>query len=146
MWAAGGSGSTYVRSGSTYVLGYLDSHLSGSSRDNSDKLIDSEEEALDLVYNALCLAMDRDGSSGGFVWMYVIDQSGRRFVSRMPNGRNVNGFMILMLLQLLQVEIHKNECYLVIVHFHEEVNTLFYCNDLRIADGHHYCSWFLSKT
>jgi 20S proteasome subunit beta 1 len=79
MWAAGGSGSTYV-------LGYLDSHLSGSSVDNSDKLIDSEEKALDLVYNALCLAMDRDGSSGGFVRMYVIDQSGRRFVSRMPNG------------------------------------------------------------
>ena len=76
MWAAGGSGSTYI-------LGYLDSYFSDGSDEKKEKFIDSEEEALDLVYNALCLAMDRDGSSGGFVRMYVIDRCGRRFVSRM---------------------------------------------------------------
>jgi 20S proteasome subunit beta 1 len=80
MWAAGGSGSTYI-------LGYLDTHLPKNQDDNYEKLIESEDEALDIVYNALCLAMDRDGSSGGFVRMYVIDRFGRRFVSRMPNDQ-----------------------------------------------------------
>ncbi|KAL7514874.1 hypothetical protein ACHAXN_012161 [Cyclotella atomus] len=79
MWAAGGSGSTYI-------LGYLDSHLPKCEEENGEKLVVSEEEALDIVYNALCLAMDRDGSSGGFLRMYVIDRFGRRFVSRMPNS------------------------------------------------------------
>ena len=74
-------------SGSTYILGYLDSHLPKYSDDGVEKLIDSEEEALNIVYNSLCLAMDRDGSSGGFVRMYIIDRVGRRFVSRMPNDQ-----------------------------------------------------------
>lgn len=76
MWAAGGSGSTYI-------LGYLDSYFSNNSDEKKEKLFFSEEEAMDLVYNALCLAMDRDGSSGGFVRMYVIDRYGRKYVTRM---------------------------------------------------------------
>ena len=76
MWAAGGSGSTYI-------LGYLDSCLSKEKSSDKNGIL-TEEEALDVVYNALCLAMDRDGSSGGFVRMYVIDKYGKRFVSRMP--------------------------------------------------------------
>lgn len=76
MWAAGGSGSTYV-------LGYLDSCFS-KEKSSGKTVIPTEEDALDVVYNALCLAMDRDGSSGGFVRMYVIDKHGKRFVSRMP--------------------------------------------------------------
>lgn len=71
-WAAGGSGASYV-------LGYLDASCPAPLR--------SEEEALDFVVDAISLAMARDGSSGGFVRMYVIDQFGKRFVSRMPKIR-----------------------------------------------------------
>ena len=77
IWATGGSGSTYI-------LGYLDSCLPKGPDENIDYLVNSEEEALDIVCNAISLAMDRDGSSGGFIRMYVIDRFGRRFVSRMP--------------------------------------------------------------
>ena len=40
--------------------------------------------ALDAVAEAIGLAMERDGSSGGFVRMYVVDKDGRRFVTRAP--------------------------------------------------------------
>ncbi|KAL7509096.1 hypothetical protein ACHAWX_000746 [Stephanocyclus meneghinianus] len=85
IWAVGGSGSNYI-------LGYLDACLPKGVDENIDYLLHSEEEALDIVCNAISLAMDRDGSSGGFIRMYVIDRFGRRFVSRMPhlqkNGRD----------------------------------------------------------
>ena len=51
----------------------------------------SEEEALEFVSNAIRLAMERDGSSGGFVRMYVIDRFGSRFVSRMTTTTNDGG-------------------------------------------------------
>jgi 20S proteasome subunit beta 1 len=79
IWAAGGSGSIYI-------LGYLDSHLPKGPDGNIDCLIETEEEALDIVCSAIGLAMDRDGSSGGFIRMYVIDRFGRRFVSRLPDA------------------------------------------------------------
>lgn len=79
-WAAGGSGSSYI-------LGHLDSFNPRYERGGSNLLLESEEEALDFVCNAIGLAMDRDGSSGGFARMYVIDRSGKRFVSRMPSLR-----------------------------------------------------------
>ncbi|KAL3764022.1 hypothetical protein ACHAW5_005106 [Stephanodiscus triporus] len=102
-WAVAGSGSTYV-------LGHLDSHYRGVDRgcddddddddggdhDDDDRgrrrrRLPSEEEALELVYNAIRLAMERDGSSGGYVRMYVIDKFGRRHVSRTTNGANDDG-------------------------------------------------------
>ena len=82
MWAAGGSGSTYI-------LGHLDScypkHASGGTN-ALDVELESEEEAVEFICKAIGLAMDRDGSSGGFIRMYVIDRFGRRFISRMPNA------------------------------------------------------------
>ena len=91
VWAAGGSGSTFI-------MGYLDScYPKDKYYDNKappPPILQSEEEALDFVCNAIGLAMDRDGSSGGFVRMYVINRLGRRFVSRMPRtseeGENHN--------------------------------------------------------
>ena len=83
-WAAGGSGSTYI-------LGHLDSchpkDLLGEESSDS-QILNSEEEALDLVSNALSLAMDRDGSSGGFIRMYVINKDGKRFVSKFVDKSN----------------------------------------------------------
>jgi len=55
-------------------------------------MLQSEEEALEFVCNAIGLAMERDGSSGGFIRMYVIDRFGKRFVSKMPsNGGRIKG-------------------------------------------------------
>jgi len=91
LWAAGGSGSSYI-------LGHLDSWFNnnvGSSKSvigdvdrniPDDELmlpLQSEEEAIEFVSNAIQLAMERDGSSGGFIRMYVIDRFGKRFVSKM---------------------------------------------------------------
>mmetsp|Transcript_39687 Transcript_39687/g.69744 ORF Transcript_39687/g.69744 Transcript_39687/m.69744 type:complete len:305 (-) Transcript_39687:454-1368(-) len=89
IWAAGGSGSTYI-------LGHLDASYpkdTGSCGDAGQSLLQTEEEALEFVSDAIGLAMERDGSSGGFIRMYVIDRFGKRFVSMMPNGRNNNGML-----------------------------------------------------
>jgi 20S proteasome subunit beta 1 len=58
-------------SGSTYVLGYLDHHVSGDL---------SENEAIELCQKAIELAIDRDGSSGGRFNIIVINGLGRRIV------------------------------------------------------------------
>ncbi|KAL7532112.1 hypothetical protein ACHAXR_004445 [Thalassiosira sp. AJA248-18] len=81
VWAAGGSGSTYI-------LGHLDSQYHPKDDDKCDEgmMLQSEEEALEFVSKAIGLAMERDGSSGGFIRMYVIDRFGKRFVSMMPNN------------------------------------------------------------
>lgn len=83
MWAVGGSGSTYI-------LGHLDSCYpkEEGKRGEMLRLLQSEEEALEFVSNAIRLAMERDGSSGGFIRMYVVDRFGKRFVSMMQNERN----------------------------------------------------------
>lgn len=100
LWAAGGSGSSYI-------LGHIDSwyqnHRTLHERnvctpDDVDEMmmpLPSEEEAIEFVSNAIQLAMERDGSSGGFIRMYVIDRFGKRFVSKMLTSpateRNVEG-------------------------------------------------------
>ena len=90
FWAAGGSGSSYI-------LGHLDSWYANQRRGSRNKMsgdgflpdedtmlqLPSEEEAIEFVSNAIQLAMERDGSSGGFIRMYVIDRFGKRFVSKM---------------------------------------------------------------
>ncbi|KAL7482727.1 hypothetical protein ACHAW6_008389 [Cyclotella cf. meneghiniana] len=60
IWAVGSLGLNYI-------LGYLDASLPKGPDENIDYLINSEEEALDIVCNAISLAMDQDGSSGGFI-------------------------------------------------------------------------------
>lgn len=80
-WAAGGSGSSFV-------LGHLDSRLSSGE---GPGVLATEEEALDAVAGAIGLAMERDGSSGGFVRMYVVDKDGRRFVTRAPGHGGHSG-------------------------------------------------------
>lgn len=79
QWAAGGSGSSYI-------LGHLDSKCTNDENETNqlEKELDSEEDAIDFVWKAISLAMDRDGSSGGFIRMYVINSHGRKFISRLP--------------------------------------------------------------
>lgn len=97
LWAAGGSGSSYI-------LGHLDSWYNknvGSNNSNGcensisdDEMmlpLQSEEEAIEFVSNAIQLAMERDGSSGGFIRIYVIDRFGKRFVSKMMSHTATRG-------------------------------------------------------
>ncbi|XP_039603154.1 proteasome subunit beta type-6 [Polypterus senegalus] len=54
-------------SGSSYIYGYVDaSYRSGMSKD----------ECLDFAANALSLAMERDGSSGGVIRLAAINEDG----------------------------------------------------------------------
>jgi 20S proteasome subunit beta 1 len=74
MWACNGSGSGYI-------LGYIDEHY----REESGQPIMTEIEAVEFVGNAIELAMDRDGSSGGVVRIYIIDKHGKRSILRVPS-------------------------------------------------------------
>ncbi|XP_051900755.1 proteasome subunit beta type-6 isoform X1 [Pristis pectinata] len=61
-------------SGSTYIYGYVDSTYKPGM---------TKEECLDFTANAIALAMDRDGSSGGVIRLAAITQKGveRKVVS-----------------------------------------------------------------
>lgn len=74
LWACNGSGSAYI-------LGYIDENYKS---ENGNPMM-TEKEALDFVRNAIELAMDRDGSSGGVVRIYVIDKHGKRSILHFPN-------------------------------------------------------------
>ncbi|GFG28638.1 hypothetical protein Cfor_05672 [Coptotermes formosanus] len=54
-------------SGSTYVYGYVDSHVND---------VKTKKECLEFVTNTLSLAMSRDGSSGGVVRLADISKDG----------------------------------------------------------------------
>ena len=77
-WAVGGSGSTYI-------IGHLDACY---PKEDGMMVLQSEDEALEFVAHAIGLAMERDGSSGGFIRMYVIDRFGKRFLSKMPSSES----------------------------------------------------------
>mmetsp|Transcript_39474 Transcript_39474/g.57990 ORF Transcript_39474/g.57990 Transcript_39474/m.57990 type:complete len:289 (+) Transcript_39474:37-903(+) len=66
-------------SGSTYIMGHADAYC------KSSKVMMSEEECIEFVGRSIELAMSRDGSSGGYVYIYVIDQHGKRPLVRMPS-------------------------------------------------------------
>uniref|UniRef100_A0A7S4WE85 Proteasome endopeptidase complex n=1 Tax=Ditylum brightwellii TaxID=49249 RepID=A0A7S4WE85_9STRA len=76
VWAAGGSGSTYI-------LGHIDSHMPHGEDDIKHW---EEKDAVEFVMNAIQLAIDRDGSSGGFVGVYVINRWGKKSIVRYPRS------------------------------------------------------------
>jgi len=84
-------GWTCSGSGSTYILGYIDANYPKHScnTDGSDKKENmwTEEEAIEFVGNAIELAMKRDGSSGGFVRMFVINNYGKKAFVRLPKKK-----------------------------------------------------------
>lgn len=61
-------------SGCTYIYGFVDAHYQKGME---------KEECVELIVNALALAMERDGSSGGCVRLAIIDKSGceRRLIT-----------------------------------------------------------------
>ena len=70
-------------SGSSYIMGHVDSFLR-ERRSRAAPAI-TEEECIDFVGRSIELALGRDGSSGGYVCIYVIDQWGSRALVRMPS-------------------------------------------------------------
>jgi len=81
-------------SGSTFILGHLDHKVQAC--ENLD-----EDGALELCQQAIQLAVNRDGSSGGLIRLYVITAEGSREVTIYPDqlndteqevARNLNGF------------------------------------------------------
>jgi len=91
-------GWTSSGSGSSYVLGFIDANfpkgvegLEGGRQGDTDgdwcgsSSLWTEDEAVEFVAKAIELAMDRDGSSGGCVRIFVIDRDGKRAIVRIPN-------------------------------------------------------------
>ncbi len=74
-WACNGSGSAYI-------LGLID-----NSYPTSDKNLWDEEEAVTFVKSAIRAAMERDGSSGGVVRIFVINKDGKRGILCLPEGK-----------------------------------------------------------
>jgi 20S proteasome subunit beta 1 len=68
-------------SGSTYILGHIDENF---------RMDMTEEEATEFVVRALRLAMDRDGSSGGFSRIHVVDAKGSKVFSFFPENPNMD--------------------------------------------------------
>lgn len=63
-------------SGSTFIMGHIDNNY----RKDMD-----EEEAIDFVVKAIRLAIDRDGSSGGFVRVHVVNRAGSKVSTVYPD-------------------------------------------------------------
>ena len=71
-WACNGSGSTYI-------LGIIDDLYPQTE----DSLWD-EEEAVNFVKKAIGLAIERDGSSGGVIRIFVINRDGKKGIVHVP--------------------------------------------------------------
>jgi 20S proteasome subunit beta 1 len=70
------SGFAVSGSGSTFILGHLDNFYRKDME---------EQEAIDFVVNAVQLAINRDGSSGGFVRIHVVNQDGSQLKTIYPD-------------------------------------------------------------
>lgn len=68
-------------SGSTLVTGYLDQEI--KTKENL-----SEQRAVELCKNAVQLAIDRDGSSGGLIRLCIVSKEGRREQTIHPDHDN----------------------------------------------------------
>jgi 20S proteasome subunit beta 1 len=73
-------------SGSTYIMGHIDS--SPLLRDQNCRKM-TEEECVEFVGHAIELAIGRDGGSGGFATIHVIDRFGSRSFLRTPSSASV---------------------------------------------------------
>ena len=71
-------------SGSSYILGYIDEQFNAEISCTTL----TETEAVEFVGNAIQLAMDRDGSSGGVVRIYVINREGKKEILLTPDKRS----------------------------------------------------------
>ena len=76
-------------SGSTFLLGYLDSLKLSSSK------LYSENQAVDLIKKLLQLSISRDGASGGFIRMVILKKGGaeeKTFYPEMLKPSELSGF------------------------------------------------------
>ncbi len=83
-WACSGSGSGYI-------LGMIDDVFpkdSSTMNDNDcvETILWSEEEAVSFVKRAIELAMERDGSSGGVVRIFIVNKEGKKGILHIPDS------------------------------------------------------------
>jgi len=74
-------------SGSTYIIGHLDHQVADAHCTTS---LD-EQGAVELCQRAIELAVQRDGSSGGLIRLYVVTAEGRREVTVFPDKLPLKG-------------------------------------------------------
>jgi len=75
-WACNGSGSGYI-------LGMIDANYPDIQNDKTSSMW-REDEAVSFVTKAIELAIERDGSSGGVVRIFVINKEGKKAIIHRP--------------------------------------------------------------
>ena len=83
-------------SGSGYIYGYLEAGIQGDNdgndgnggekeRDGRKSRVEewTEDDAVEFVARVVGLAVERDGSSGGFCRIFAIDRNGKKEYTRM---------------------------------------------------------------
>jgi len=82
-WACSGSGSSYI-------LGMIDDAFpkgsAGNESDYAGSALWNEEEAVSFVKRAIELAMERDGSSGGVVRVFIVNKEGKKGLIHIPDS------------------------------------------------------------
>lgn len=72
-------------SGSMGIMGYVDNHNRNAGSTPTFGCNVDEETCVSFVSNAIQLAINRDGSSGGDILMYVIDKFGKHKILQTPS-------------------------------------------------------------
>lgn len=75
-------------SGSGYILGLID-----DCYPKTDGSLWNEDDAVEFVKRAIGLAMERDGSSGGVVRIFIINRNGKKGILHVPHfnlGKTIN--------------------------------------------------------
>lgn len=80
-------------SGSTYIVGLIDhafKERNKQSKDNGNEVLMEEEEAIEFVSALIHTAMARDGSSGGFARITVVNAKGSQEFSIPPTSSSLS--------------------------------------------------------
>lgn len=83
VFAAAGSGSTYILGLMDTTLKDLNGNDGNNNKDNNNNLL-GEDEAIELVTQLIHAAVARDGSSGGVAKILVMNKDGSRELIRYP--------------------------------------------------------------
>ena len=70
-------------SGSGYIYGYLEAGINGDAGGGGRVEEWSEEDAIEFVARVVGLAVERDGSSGGFCRIFSINRAGKKEYARL---------------------------------------------------------------
>lgn len=87
-WACNGSGSSYILGMIDDMfpkgIGVEDNEKNENDDTNTASMLWNEEEAVSFVKRAIQLAIERDGSSGGVVRIFVVNREGKKGILHIP--------------------------------------------------------------